>query len=185
MALLDGSRVIAKGFESPPAEKLLPLIDDLRSEAKGFDPELIAVGLGPGSFTGTRVGLATVKGMVLANPTPLIGVCSLAALARSVGPGSVTVLSDAGRNQVYTAQYDVSEGAPVVVVQEPRLASIAEVEGHDFGREPLAELAIHLGIEGMLRAERDGPDDAAAIEPLYVRPSDAKLPAKPLKVPST
>ena len=71
------------------------------------DVDLYAVTLGPGSFTGLRIGLAAIKGMAAANNTPCIGVSSLKALAKSVDLDGIIVPSfDARRRQVYACVMD-------------------------------------------------------------------------------
>jgi tRNA threonylcarbamoyladenosine biosynthesis protein TsaB len=68
---------------------------------------LFACTLGPGSFTGLRVGVSTLKGLLLACDKPAVGVSSLAALALNVTDSAALICSvmDAGRGQVYTACY--------------------------------------------------------------------------------
>lgn len=71
--------------------------------------DLIAVGLGPGSFTSLRVGLSTVKAFVLALNIPVVGVCSLDIIAAGVdekGIDEICVITDARRGKVYAAIYD-------------------------------------------------------------------------------
>src|SRR3954447_24654475 len=71
--------------------------------------DLIAVGIGPGSFTGVRIGVATAKGLALAEQKPIVGVTSLRALARGLGVGAglrVPVV-DAHKGEVYTAAYEL------------------------------------------------------------------------------
>ena len=78
------------------------------AEVEGF-----AVGLGPGSFTGLRAGLALVKGMALPNPRPLVGVSSLHALAAAaVGHrGPVLPVIDAHKGEVYAAVFETGSAA--------------------------------------------------------------------------
>ena len=187
VALLEGSEIIARGAAGPPAEALLGLIDALR-EPSSFEPELVAVGLGPGSFTGTRVGLATAKALAIARGLPIVGVCSLIGLARSRGDAEVALTSDAGRKQVYAARYRLPDDAPAIELDAPRLEPLDAPhlgEHFAFGRTPVEDLAVWIGLEARLRVERDGPDDSAQVEPLYVRSSDAKLPDTPLAIHSS
>ena len=79
------------------------------------DVDLLVFGRGPGTFTGLRIGLSTVKGLGLANGIPVIGISSLEALAFSGNlPGLVATMIDARRNELYAALYNttVSEGWP-------------------------------------------------------------------------
>jgi len=93
------------------AEVLLPSIESLLASVgigkKQID--LFAVTVGPGSFTGLRVGTSTVKGLAFVLQKPVVGVCTLDALALNVahaGPGiAICPMMDAGRGEVYTALY--------------------------------------------------------------------------------
>ena len=87
------------------------------------DLDLVAVGLGPGSFTALRVGLATAKALALARDLPLVGIPSLAAMAWHVRDrlsGLVCPMLDARRGEVYAALYRVAQerGAQDRVAQE-------------------------------------------------------------------
>jgi tRNA threonylcarbamoyladenosine biosynthesis protein TsaB len=72
--------------------------------------DLLAVGLGPGSFTGLRVGLAFAKGLALALDRPALGLSSLAVLAGGAGPGLVAPVIDAKHKEIFTALYRVGPG---------------------------------------------------------------------------
>ncbi|MBU4484879.1 tRNA (adenosine(37)-N6)-threonylcarbamoyltransferase complex dimerization subunit type 1 TsaB [bacterium] len=112
VALSRDDKIVAEArMESTPslAEKLLPNIDEILKNV-GWnikDIEGIAVSIGPGSFTGLRIGLATAKGIALANNIPIVGVSSLEILAMN-GSGSdliVVPIIDARKKEVYTAAY--------------------------------------------------------------------------------
>lgn len=92
--------------------------------------ELIGVGLGPGSFTGLRVGLATAKGLALASKVPLCGVSSLEVLARGVLESAALagVLLDAGRGEVYAAVYARGGDRPELLVPPLRAAPAPAAE---------------------------------------------------------
>ena len=89
--------------------ELLAPADRGRSSTKpGVRPAdlaAIVAGLGPGPFTGLRVGLVTAASMGQALGIPTYGVCSLDALGRAAGPGRVLVATDARRREVYWATY--------------------------------------------------------------------------------
>ena len=91
------------------SEVLLPAIDQAcrqtKIEIKEID--LFACTIGPGSFTGLRIGVSTLKGLILASGKPGVGVSSLAALAMNVSVGNNLICSmmDAGRGQVYAAYF--------------------------------------------------------------------------------
>ena len=112
VALLDDQQVLAEAAWSGAGSrggKLLPMIDSVLRKA-GVAPqaiEAIAVSVGPGSFTGVRVGLATAKGLVLGTQALLIGVPTLEALAAGYGlqKAIVCALLDAGRGEVYAGLY--------------------------------------------------------------------------------
>ena len=88
-------------------EKLAPEIAATLADAgvRPGDLGAIVAGLGPGPFTGLRVGLATAASMGQALTIPTYGVCSLDALGRAAGPGPVLVATDARRREVYFAAY--------------------------------------------------------------------------------
>ena len=80
-----------------------------RIKISGID--LIACTIGPGSFTGLRIGVSTLKGLMMATGKPAVGISSLAALALNAGKSSKIICSamDAGRGQVYIAFYRYNE----------------------------------------------------------------------------
>ncbi len=120
LALLDGPEVRAEINLNPGrhhAETLLPAAERLLATA-GVEPgglELLACTVGPGSFTGLRIGVSTLKGMALALGRPVVGVSTLEALAQNAMPAGSLVcpMLDARRDQVYAGLYRTGpEGYP-------------------------------------------------------------------------
>ena len=112
IALLRGDAVVAERTlpeAVPTSEALLPAIDALLAETGTGIAALAgyAVSIGPGSFTGLRVGVATVKGLAFDANQPVAAVPTLAALALAAPPGEgpVVALLDARRGEVYAAGY--------------------------------------------------------------------------------
>lgn len=145
VALLDEENLIREEFinyKKTHSETLMPMIDEL---LKGCDRSLadvsaLAVTIGPGSFTGLRIGLAAVKGLSLAADLPVIGVSTLDVLAHNIVYSDTLVcpLLNARKQEVYTAFYDNSGFYPYRLSEEaacsPRdFAAQALVKAHDNG----------------------------------------------------
>ncbi len=176
-------------------EQLAPLIEEAlrRADATRFDLTAVAVGVGPGPFTGLRVGLVTARTLGFVLDVPVYGVCSLDALAvEAVDTGAVTapflVATDARRKEVYLAAYDadgtrtsgpavdrpaaVATDAPVVG-EGPLLYPEAFPTAVGPRRPSAAWLGLTVVDE---RAELLDP------EPLYLRRPDAEIPGAPKPV---
>lgn len=220
VAVTDGDRVLAQDDrpgEQRHAELLLPRVEAALASA-GLELraiELIAVGIGPGSFTGLRVGLATAKGLALATRLPLCGVSSLRVLARAIETRArVAVCAlDAGKGELFGAAYRCAGGELEALIAPLRAepaafarvlverglpaadllwcgagarrysealagalgASVTLAEpGHDVPS------GAFVAAEGLALFRREGPSDLSALEPVYLRGSDAKLPDEPL-----
>ncbi len=96
------------------SETLLPLIDNALNAINltTNDINLYAVCVGPGSFTGLRIGIATIKGLAFVHNTPCAAVSSLEALAACHnGTGTIISVLDARRERVYWAAFDLASGA--------------------------------------------------------------------------
>ena len=119
LAITDGARLLTEinlDIRKTPTEWLLQSIEDLlaRADLEKEDLHAIGVVLGPGSFTGLRVGLATAKGLSLAAGCPLLGISSLQCLAMQLPFTSlpVCVMLDARKQEVYAALFDWQGGCP-------------------------------------------------------------------------
>lgn len=206
VALLEDGVVVttlAGGVDARHGDTLVPMIETALGEAgwEVSDLGIVAVGLGPGSFTGTRIAAACAKGLHVAANVPLVGVSSFAGLARralKAKSGHVGVVADAGRGAVFAALFgrngiigETFEASPEAAVDRLRGAdyfvgsALVRYE-EKFARsldgafdQPRAE---EVGLVGAELYTRRGADDASRLEPLYVRGSDAKLPATPLKL---
>src|SRR5437899_8537891 len=168
------------GERTSRAVTVLEDIDALLRQAGAHTRELggIAVGIGPGSFTGVRVGLATARGLALALGIPVAGVSTLDALAAGA-PGAIPVI-DARRGEVFVLQDGprvlapgdlelaagtVCVGSGAVRYRELLEAAGAEIPPDDDERH-LPRARFHAEL-----ARDFGP--AEAVEPLYLRVPDA------------
>lgn len=167
------------------------------------DIGLIAVGLGPGSFTSVRVGLATAKGFAFARGLPIVGVSSLEAMAwrqRGGLPGLVCPVLDAKRGELYAAIFRQEEcriervagecvisaadlltrlagfGEPVAVIGEPDRLLPADLKRLGDLMYPGATWPDAAGIAdlGLRRYNAGGADDIGPLRPIYVRMSYAE-----------
>jgi len=123
VAITDGGRTLvehAARIGTRHAETLLGTIEQALA-VPGLtiaDIELIAIGLGPGSFTGVRIGLATAKGLALARRTPIVGVRTTRALARGAFGAIRVPVVDAHKGEVFVAIYEERGGGLACVMEE-------------------------------------------------------------------
>ena len=206
VALLRGESIVrelASEDARPPSERLLPAVDALlRAEGLGLEAiEAFAVSIGPGSFTGLRVGIATVKGLAFGSGRPVAAVPTLAALAHPAQDGSspVAAILDARRGEVYAALFAPDGGlaladavlSPAALAERlPEGTRIVVGEGGGFAAEAIARSlrgavrvlaapygAASAGAVGILgaRALARGEGRAAAdVTPRYVRRAEAE-----------
>jgi tRNA threonylcarbamoyladenosine biosynthesis protein TsaB len=137
LALDDGSARVAHETPAPGqrpghATRLLVLADELLTQAGLAWPDvrLVAVGTGPGSFTGLRIGVATARGLAQSLGVGLVGVGTLRALAAAAsapGAGPVAAVLDARRGEAFVAVYDGEREllAPSAVAPEDLAAALA------------------------------------------------------------
>lgn len=166
--------------------------------------EAFAVARGPGSFTGLRIGIGTVKGLAVAGGCPVVGVSTLAALAWQVGPTdhAICPIIDARRSEVYAATFRWDANGPVptdaerVTTIDSLLATLALPavfigNGAAAYRRQIAEKAGHLALFAAAglntgraaaiaalaarRLSAGEADDVETLVPTYLRKSDAEL----------
>jgi tRNA threonylcarbamoyladenosine biosynthesis protein TsaB len=176
-ALLDDDEVL--GERTTRAVRLLEDVDALLRRAGGHvrDLDRLAVGIGPGSFTGVRIGLAAARGLALALDVPVAGVSTLAALAAGA-PGAVPVI-DARRSEVFALVHgEPWVGPPSELPLEAD--SVCVGDGAVRYRDVLVAAEIppddderHLPRARFHAALASGYGPAEQVEPLYLRVPDA------------
>ncbi|MBQ5406131.1 MAG: tRNA (adenosine(37)-N6)-threonylcarbamoyltransferase complex dimerization subunit type 1 TsaB [Oscillospiraceae bacterium] len=182
---------------------LLPMAEDMLKNAELTigDVDLFAVAHGPGSFTGVRIGVSTVKGLAWAGGKPCVGVSTLEAMAwhgLAAGPYVCPVM-DARRQQVYNALFEIRDGKPVRLTEDrpialselaPQLAALPSPvflvgDGAGLTAKYLADAGIpfRLAPENLLwqsawgvamAAQDKAPGTADALLPVYLRLSQAE-----------
>jgi tRNA threonylcarbamoyl adenosine modification protein YeaZ len=163
------------------AELLTPAIQGVLADAGTAmaDLEAVVVGLGPGPFTGLRVGVVTAAALADARGLAAIGVCSLDA----IGSGARTVVTDARRKEVYWATYGDdgarTDGPAVVRPEELGLPGpfVGDPAFADRLGAPVTPAAVTTA--GLLRAavpQLTDPSSAGPLVPLYLRRPDAVPP---------
>jgi tRNA threonylcarbamoyladenosine biosynthesis protein TsaB len=204
VALLQQDRVLARRFaamERGHAEALAPMVEEVMREAcLAFQAlDRLAVTVGPGTFTGQRVGLAFMRGMRVALGTPLVGVTSLAAMAEQAraetGVSCAAAIHDARRGEVYLEVLNPPLAARLLTFAEAcsalsGLGGKIVLAGTAAGRaaEVLKTSNLETQVSGIVVPDAVWVAHLAACmepggsppRPLYLRAPDAKLPAKRL-----
>lgn len=197
-ALLDGERVLAARSEAMARghqERLAPLVAELMTGAGiGFDRlDRIGVTVGPGSFTGLRVGLAFAKGLGVALEKPVVGVGTLAAMGAGTG-GFAAVAVDARREQIYLQAFRdgrplgapealaAVDAAPYLIDIDPAGPGLIVGSGAPLlaGAFPGATTDPRAGADPVSVARLAAVAGPAPPRPVYLRAPDAKLPASAL-----
>lgn len=175
-ALGPGSVAIARGGEvvvfreiterEQQAAQLVPLMEAALQEARitYHNLDKIVCSVGPGSFTGIRIGLATARGVGFATGKRVIGISSLAAAA--LATGRETAYLPAGKGECYTQRFHMENLSPLGDIS---LIPEADAPGRPL-ELPTARHYLTLAAEKYSHLH-------LAPEPLYIRPPDAKLPA--------
>jgi tRNA threonylcarbamoyladenosine biosynthesis protein TsaB len=159
---------VALEGKSSRNEKLLPAIDWLLAEAAigRREIDLFAVTRGPGSFTGVRIGLATMQGLAMALGKPVCAMSTHEAIAPAAG--EVTIVDDAGRGEYYVSYY--LDGREVVAPHLAKSASgltVAEFLKNGNAAAACARRARAIAEAGRLAEYAD-------ITPIYVRLAEAE-----------
>lgn len=196
VAVLRGEDVLARAARPDArghAENLAPLVSDVLARAglEAGEVSRIAVGTGPAPFTGLRVGLVTAAAFAAARAIPVHGVPSLEAWVPALPEGgSVRVVTDARRREVYTAVYvaDESEPGGLRVVEEPQVVAPAQLEETVAAEREAGIVVVGPGLYPELLGPSESGFDVAALariararaeagratptEPLYLRRPD-------------
>ncbi|MBI2401053.1 MAG: tRNA (adenosine(37)-N6)-threonylcarbamoyltransferase complex dimerization subunit type 1 TsaB, partial [Deltaproteobacteria bacterium] len=210
IALLEDRTLVSEWSVGNAGRHAIWLLPAVKShlENAGLDItqiDLFAVAVGPGSFTGLRIGISTVKGLAWPLGKKAIGVSTLAALAMNVPFFNrlVCPVLDARKGEVYAALYDTSGGFPIAVLEDAAMtpaALIAEISKRGIGGTvvflgsgldvyskqieqgvPGAVLApglslVRASVIGSLGFERSGEAvDPAVLTPAYLRRSEAEI----------
>lgn len=209
VGIVAGDHVVsecASPNRSSHARTLLPLIETALAAAgiELRDLDLLAVSIGPGSFTGLRIGLSVAKGLALAAELPVIGVPTLDAYAYVAGPrpGLLCPVLDARKGEVYASAFRWQTPelecvvAPAAVAPERFAAALRgpctligdgvdaygelwrRVLGEAVQLIPFAQLPPSGAVVarlGIARAAAHGTDDISGLEPSYCRPSEAEV----------
>jgi tRNA threonylcarbamoyladenosine biosynthesis protein TsaB len=196
VAVLRGEAVLAHHGEPMVrghAEALAPMVQQTMQEAGiGFaDLDRLAVTVGPGTFTGQRVGLAFMRGLRLALKKPLAGVTTLAAMAAATRAPRAAAIHDARRGEAYLLLWQDGRTVldPLVAGFDDVLARIRAFGPCALAGTAAAEAFARLGANFTLteirqpdalwvaRLASTQPVSSDIPGPLYLRAPDAKLPA--------
>lgn len=194
------------------SKRLMQLIDTVvkTSGIPVHEIDGLAVVTGPGTFTGLRIGISTIKGLALAHTKPVVGISSLTTLANQAQTSSdlVCPLLDARRNEVYSALYRF-EGGFCVAVAPAQVSTLDQVlaridqscifigNGAELNCKTIKESLgrrAHFSVDGnIIRAatvaalalEEFGQNNMIsldALSPFYIRKSDAEINLQKRKV---
>ncbi|MBI4746763.1 MAG: tRNA (adenosine(37)-N6)-threonylcarbamoyltransferase complex dimerization subunit type 1 TsaB [Deltaproteobacteria bacterium] len=209
IAIVDDARVISEitlNIRATHSEKLMPAIDRLLGDS-GLaidDMDGVAVSIGPGSFTGLRIGLSAAKGLSYASGKPLIGIPTLDALALNMTFSSYLIcpIQDARKGEVYTALYGPGDNSPGKIsddiavnpdalegmitektvflgdgVNRYRDLLMAKLGGLYYEAPLPLQLprASNVALLALNRLEKGDTDDPFTMIPRYIRKSEAEI----------
>jgi tRNA threonylcarbamoyl adenosine modification protein YeaZ len=190
-ALIDGDRVVASRFEvigRGHAERLVPMIAELLAETGTARADEILVDVGPGSFTGLRVGIAAARAFGLAWGARVQGCLSTAVVAGGIEVGApLLVALDASRGEVYAQLFDGTKavGDPEALAPEAA-AAVASARGAALAGSGAALVAAHAPELALIDHPWPRAADMRLLpvaqrslppRPVYIRAPDARLPS--------
>ena len=156
VGVIDSGELLWSGFKGG-ATAHGPALPALVQEAiNGRAINEVIVGMGPGPFTGLRIGIAFAQSFALARSIPVRGICSLDAIASQINSKDFIVTVDARRKEVYWARY-----VDGVRVGEPTVSFPAVVEGAEIYSDLFPDLLAMVSLKGNIT------------EPIYLRHPDA------------
>lgn len=161
------------------AAVLVPLIERALMQAKTGYSELthIASTVGPGSFTGIRIGLATARAIAFARNIPCLGYTTLAVMAKALGTRPTLAIVNAGKGEVFFEYFDGTHGKPAIGKLEEILA--AHPQANIACSVPLpagygAPAIAFPRADALAALAEEAGECALPPEPYYIRPPDAK-----------
>ena len=199
VAVVADEKILSEVVRESPqtfSETLMPLVEEVLESSGAFGKiDAVAVSIGPGSFTGLRIGLATAKALAYAWRIKIIGVPTLAVLAENFPFAKVLPLVDAQKNRAYCQLFD--GGEPVTQAQvKPIDAAIVEAAqscdelflcGDVLGKiktlpanVKLAPVHLKLprascvALRGKILLDAGHADNVMNLEPLYIRRAEAE-----------
>lgn len=198
-SLTENDTVINSRFENTGlthSETLLPMIKDVLGDKTIADLDGIAISVGPGSFTGVRIGVSTVKGIAFTQNIKCYPVSTLEAIAHNFENGIICAVMDARRMQFYNALFEV-ESCKVKRLTEDRAISIEDLREEISNYDSViiagdgAKLCFNnIGLDNVILADEDKiyqnavgvarasksvePISAGQLMPKYLRLSQAE-----------
>jgi tRNA threonylcarbamoyladenosine biosynthesis protein TsaB len=217
VGMIDDESIISEYLLNIPAthsERLLGAVELILKEARFAVEDLDgwAISLGPGSFTGLRIGVSTVKGLALATRKPVAGISTLDVLASQISPTPYLIcpILDARKGEVYTAFYRYGQGndlkrqsayraiKPEDLVKEIKERTIFIGDGvrtyGNFLRNSFPSSVLfpphHLNVPhgsgvaklGLELLRKGEYLDLATFTPLYIRPSEAEIKSQSIAI---
>ena len=160
--------------------RLMPALEELLESAnmRLADADFFACTVGAGSFTGIRIGVATVKGLAFANKKPVLKITSFDTLAYNIDSGRVLAVIDAKHNGYYVCPYvDGAQGTAEYISGEKfsEYKDYVSVSGEKINGIDTTVVSVSEGFKRAIEKKRaEITDDINSLTPLYVRKSQAE-----------